>query len=108
MSLKVLSTQRGFIKAGETWEEIISKTTSLRETIKAELSTCLLVYIDPKLSELYAGKDLFGGAVTSSFPSAIDNIEEAGKCLSLDRGTASVFHLMRVMEVSLRVLGNHP
>jgi hypothetical protein len=32
------------------------------------------------------------------------DIEEAGKCLACNRSTAAVFHLMRVMEVALRVL----
>jgi hypothetical protein len=31
--------------------------------------------------------------------------EEAGKCLAYDRGTACVFHLMRIMERGLRALG---
>jgi hypothetical protein len=31
--------------------------------------------------------------------------EEAGKCLAYDRGTACVFHLMRIMECGLRALG---
>jgi hypothetical protein len=31
--------------------------------------------------------------------------EEAGKCLAYDRGTACVFHLMRIMECGLRSLG---
>jgi hypothetical protein len=35
----------------------------------------------------------------------LNDIEEAGKCLALNRNTACVFHLMRVMEVGLRALG---
>lgn len=48
---------------------------------------------------------LFGDTVTAAFPSAARDIDEAGKCLALRRGTACVFHLMRVMEVGLRELG---
>jgi hypothetical protein len=50
-------------------------------------------------------KELFGGDVQGRFPSASDDVEEAGKCIGLGRNTASVFHLMRVMEVGLRSLG---
>jgi hypothetical protein len=32
-------------------------------------------------------------------------IEEAGKCLALDRSTACVFHLMRVLEIGLQAFG---
>ena len=40
----------------------------------------------------------------TKFRSARDDIEEAAKCLAFGRGTACVFHLMRVMEVGLRAL----
>ena len=41
--------------------------------------------------------------VMEKFPSAITDIEEASKCLACNRGTATVFHLMRVMELGLQV-----
>ena len=47
---------------------------------------------------------LFGDAVFSAFPSATDDIAEAGTCLALERSTACVMHLMRATEVSLRAL----
>jgi len=46
----------------------------------------------------------FGEEVERAFPIAIDDIVEAGKCLALGQGTATVFHLMRVMEAGLRAL----
>jgi hypothetical protein len=55
----------------------------------------------PKLNDQH----IFGNAVASAFPSATYDIAESGVCLSLDRGTASVFHLMRVLEIGLTVLG---
>ncbi|MCH7737526.1 MAG: hypothetical protein IH872_09025 [Chloroflexi bacterium] len=51
-------------------------------------------------------RNLFGEDVAASFQKASFDIEEAGKCLAFDRGTACVFHLMRVMELGLRVLGD--
>ncbi len=47
---------------------------------------------------------LFGENVATKFPATSFDIEEAGKCLALDRATASVFHLVRVMELGLRAL----
>ncbi len=38
------------------------------------------------------------------FPSILSDVEEASKCLALNRATACVFHLMRVMEFGLRAL----
>lgn len=43
----------------------------------------------------------FGHEVELAIPKAIDDIDEAAKCLALERATASVFHLMRVMEFAL-------
>lgn len=48
---------------------------------------------------------IFGEAVADSFPNAAVDISESGVCLSLDRGSAYVFHLMRVLEIGLGVLG---
>jgi hypothetical protein len=42
--------------------------------------------------------------VAKRFSCVSNDIEEAAKCLALDRGTACVFHLMRVVEVGLDAL----
>ena len=46
----------------------------------------------------------FGSEVAEKFKSAIYDINEAAKCLALGRSTASVFHLMRVVERGLRAV----
>ena len=46
----------------------------------------------------------FGEKVSSRFPKAAVDIEEAAKCLAFDRATASAFHLMRALEVGLQAL----
>jgi len=47
---------------------------------------------------------LYGDKVAKAFPSAMDDIEEAGKCYATDRSTACVFHLMHVTEFGLRAM----
>jgi hypothetical protein len=47
---------------------------------------------------------LFGAEVEDRF-NASEDISEAGKCLALGRSTASVFHLMRAMEVAVSEIG---
>lgn len=49
---------------------------------------------------------LFGQEVHEQFPSARYDITEAGKCYALHRFTACVFHLMRALEIGLRVLAD--
>jgi hypothetical protein len=51
---------------------------------------------------LYRADEPFGSKVSAKFPKAVEDIAEAAKCLALQRSTAAVFHLMRVMELALR------
>lgn len=71
-----------------------------------EWASRLVFVIEPRRAHLYSDVAPFGRSVAERFPLAATDIEEAGKCLALDRGTACVFHLMRVMEVGLRHLAN--
>jgi hypothetical protein len=52
----------------------------------------------------YENGKLFGDEVFDSFPSANEDIQEAGTCLALERGTACVMHLMHVVEIGLKAL----
>jgi hypothetical protein len=47
---------------------------------------------------------LFGERVNENFPSAVEDIKEAGNCYAHGNYTATVFHLMRVVEHGLRAL----
>lgn len=49
---------------------------------------------------------LLGSEVEAKFPNMSEDIAEAGKCLALERPTAAVFHLMRIMELAVRKLGD--
>lgn len=46
----------------------------------------------------------FGDQVGAAFPTASFDISEASKCRAFERWTASVMHLMRVLEIGLRAL----
>lgn len=63
-------------------------------------------FYEPKSQyiEYFEKAQLFGDEVFNSFPSAIDDITEAGTCLALERATAAVMHLMRATEVALKSL----
>ena len=55
---------------------------------------------------LFEKPKLFGDDVFNNFPSANEDISEAGTCLALNRATACVMHLMRVVEAGLAALAN--
>ena len=76
----------------------------LKRSIDTDLSIAVFMTVDESTIDYYKKRNLFGKRVAKHFPSSAHDIEEAGKCIALDRWTAVVFHLMRVMEVGLRVV----
>ena len=86
-------------------EHVISRLGELSDRIKDELSSIEFVHIDSGMKELFSpSSPLFGKEVDAKFPSVIDEIAEAGKCLALDRSTAGAFHAIRTLEVGIRAL----
>ena len=75
--------------------------------LKDDLSHVSLFALSETDADYFEGKQpLFGPDVDTAFPgTATEDIAEAGKCLALGRGTATVFHLSRVMESAVRALG---
>jgi hypothetical protein len=62
------------------------------------------VYLPPDKVSYYCARGIFGADVENRFPTVSDDIAEAGKCFAVGRYTATVFHLMRVMEVGVQEL----
>lgn len=79
----------------------------LSEVIRLEMEKCLFFHIPASASKsLFNQPELFGPEVSQRFPGVLDDAREAGSCLALDRPTACVFHLMRVMETGVQEFGN--
>jgi hypothetical protein len=89
-----------------SWAKYDELGQNLRQALMDEMRTIKFYSIELNKQYLIIDKNLFGPEVTIAFPSAIVDIEEAGKCLAFERWTACVFHLMRAMEVGLRAMGN--
>jgi hypothetical protein len=88
-----------------TW--LMTRTSALQRLIIKELQTQLFMHVLPDRTRFWPKEkdpDLFGDAVARAFPSASFDINNAGICLALRLGTASVFHLMRVLETGLAAL----
>jgi len=110
LTYSILATQRIIQKLSEDTpilrKDIVNLNNELHHILVDEMKYRKFLCIEPDKSLFLNEKNLFGSEVSNAFPSAIVDIEEAGKCLAFERWTAAVFHLMRVMEVGLRVLGN--
>ena len=76
-----------------------------KSRLRHELSLSQLYVLDNERAKYFtAGPSAFGSDVSDALPQAIPDIEDAGKCIALQQGTASVFHSMRVMEAALKEL----
>lgn len=88
----------------KTVDDFCKAIAQVRNTIKFELKERWF-YTPLRNNQQYHGKPkLFGEAVFDAFPSANNDIYEAGMCLAFERGTACVMHLMRVVEAGLKCL----
>jgi len=93
--------ERGQVPTAHAIEELYNR---LRDALEERF----FLSVPPEMVELYQQtKPLFGDNVEAKFPNMSEDIAEAGKCLGLARPTAAVFHLMRVMELAVRKLGDH-
>lgn len=82
-------------------QAILHTLSGIRDDLRSEF----FFHLDQRDVPLYQEGEPFGRKVASKFPKAAEDIEEAAKCLALQRPTASVFHLMRAMEVIVQRLG---
>ena len=93
-------------KEGElSVEEFGRDAGVLAERIEDELAGFLFFQIE-KNYELYDAAYPLGEEVAQKLPTALEDSQEAGKCLALGRWTACVFHLMRVMEIGVQKFGD--
>jgi hypothetical protein len=82
--------------------EIAEHIRDLQRRFADDLGRTLCLFIAHDKAKYWRTGQLFGPEVFERLPLATVDIEEAGKCLACQRGTAAVFHLMRVMEVGLK------
>lgn len=87
---------------------MISLSTSITDTLgkmRTAYEKALYLPIDQENQIFLKTDDLFGDLVVRKFPSLTVEIQSAGQCLALKQPTACVFHLMRVMEASVKRFG---
>lgn len=87
-----------------TVQQITAHAQDVGRTLKRELSSVIFYVVPSDRRKYIEASSLFGDRVSLRFPMAEHDIDEAGKCLALQRPTACVMHLMRVLEVGLQSL----
>lgn len=86
-------------------DEYRSHFQNVQERLHDELETVELLLVPANMAAHYSSADLWIGAeVITNFPTAALEAEEACKCYALNRSTACVFHMMRILELGLNAL----
>lgn len=91
------------LNSGEATLDLRELAQELMRRIDDEVGTISFLSLTAEEKKRWSDRIPFGEDVFERFPSAIVDIEEASKCLALERPTAAVFHLMRAMEAALKV-----
>jgi hypothetical protein len=99
--LKPSSSRRNF-----QW--LNDQVTAVEKLAEKELRSKVFLYIAPEKAHFFPTKGNpypLTEKVFHAFPSATYDTNEAAWSLALDRATAAVFHLMRILEIGLTALG---
>ncbi|PZQ55671.1 MAG: hypothetical protein DI570_21765 [Phenylobacterium zucineum] len=92
-----------FISGEANSQSLRAMIADLYQRLLEAMEERTLLLLSDETARLYTSREpAFGAAVQAAFPSAGEDIAEAAKCLALERHTATVFHLMRVLERGLR------
>lgn len=91
---------------GATWGDVSKMIEHVDMCLMDELSRKHLLVLDSKEEAYFNPADpLFGAEVATQFQTnGVYELDEAAKCLALGRSTATVFHLMRLMEIGIEAV----
>lgn len=90
-----------------TYNELALQYKEFYKCLYDEISERLFLWIPKEKQQYYLDPLETFGVNVARFESAREDIEEAGKSYAISRNAACVFHLMRVLDVGLRVLAKH-
>lgn len=85
--------------------EFSHRLARLSSVLHSEIESRTFFYVPPDRALYYDDQELLGKGVIEKFPVIQFDVVEAGNCYAVGRGTACVFHLMRIMEVGVQRLG---
>jgi hypothetical protein len=87
-------------------KEFADRIGQLQERVVDELKSKLCLFVPNGDADYYRKKLLFGADVDAKFLDTAKDIADAGRCFALDSTTATVFHLMRVLESGVKSFAN--
>lgn len=85
-----------------TWADYSRFGAELNKRIEHELEGRKFYQLKPEVAGLFGALEPFGASVALRFGSSVYDVQEASNCFACERYTATVFHLMRVLECALK------
>jgi hypothetical protein len=85
--------------------DILDEVRRIKDRFIYVLSKRWFYALSAPAAEHYGLVAAFGEGFWDKFKGARDDLEHAGNCLALGEGTACVLHLMRMLEIVVRYLG---
>lgn len=108
IGLKVAAVQLAEVvrdlSEGVSWKDLGLASRELGETIRRELMAQSFFRVPSDRKHLFDAEAPFGCEVGERFPSAEEDIRQAGNCLATGCATAAVFHLERAAEFGVKAL----
>lgn len=94
------------VSNGCRYQDIARGLEDINNSLRRELKLTKLLILE-RAEERYFDPEesLFGDYTEFQFPTAAYEIDEASKCMALGRYTATVFHLMRLLEIVIGAVG---
>jgi len=90
---------------GITWRKMEAAVSELAKRIQAEMVAHIFLYVNREQARFYKNPLDGWETVVAAFPQTAFDIEEASKCVAVQRNTAAVFHLMHVHGAGITALG---
>ncbi len=108
LSLLAARRIRGLLSATQPMKygEVKSMLHDFFHRIADEIESARFFAVPERVLLDFKEADGFGYEVARALPSAHTDIQESISCYILGRHTASVFHLMRVLEIALKSFGD--
>jgi hypothetical protein len=105
VSVKTIEYAIILLKPETMFSSLAAAIDHISSNINWEMQGILFFHMPSSRASFYDKKELFGKEVNSKFPGIQFDMVEAGNCYASGRGTACVFHLMRIMEVGVQQFG---
>jgi hypothetical protein len=105
VSLQAASAAILSLDRAKYFGDVAGEVGQFRNVIEWEMSAGLFFHMPSKQAAFYSQPEMFGAEVCARFPSIHFDMVEAGNCFAMGRGTACVFHLMRVVETGVQEFG---